>query len=129
MAAKRLTKEELSAKYPDANWRERWLQLSDLQAILSACIIRKGYKISNDINNSIALTAYGKRIQVELQKQQVPVKEARLTCFLFLAHIDVLVDVLATDIEALRAAIGRQIAKGDLLFPFILGRSLYDRAA
>lgn len=126
---KRMSKEELSAKFPDPEWRERWLQLTDISSLFSDCIIRRAYKISDDINNAIVLSAAGKRIALELQKQQVPVKEAKLLCFLFLAHTDVLVDVMATDVAALRGAISKQVLKGDLLYPFIFGRTLYDRAA
>ncbi len=75
------------------------------------------------------LTAYGEKLFESLTRQRVPYPEARLLCFLELMHLDLLVDPLETDRDALVAAIGDQIKSGDLRYPFVYGRLLYDRVA
>ncbi|MBO0898133.1 hypothetical protein [Arthrobacter sunyaminii] len=46
-----------------------------------------------------------------------------------LVHIEPLVDIENIDLKRLSAAISSEIESGALMFPFIFGRSLYDRAA
>ena len=127
--AKRLTKEELAARYPDEDWRQRFVQVSQLTDFLNYCIISDKYKVPDQLNNAVKLDDQGSKLVQELVKQGVPPKEARLMCLLELAHVDPLVDVDEIDIPELQDAISRQVVAGDIRFPFVFGRQLYDRAA
>lgn len=130
MTAKRLTKDELLATYGDDLWRQRFQRVWGIVNFLSSSILAPDYHIPDDMNNAIALTKFGTRIRDELiTKHQVPAKEARMICFLEIGHAELLVDIEGTDIEALERSLEKQIKTKRLLFPFIFGRELYDRAA
>lgn len=149
----RMSKDQLLEKYSDPEWRDRFMRLYDLTEILSECIIRESYTVPDELNNAIALTDYGNRYWQELRRkfptkaQSVPSSPtvkgsaaknadrqltpnvARLMCLLTLTHLDVLIDVMATDIEKIEASIDAQVLSSKIRFPFIFGRELYDRAA
>jgi hypothetical protein len=124
------TKAELLSVYADPTWRSRYLEVSDLRDFLRGCILSKGYTIPDSMNNAIHLSEAGSRIQQTLHtKHSVPVKEARVLCFLHLAHVDPLVDLERTDPEPLRESINEQIIARKILFPHSYGRLLYDKCA
>lgn len=130
MEIQRLSKRELGERYPSDEWRTRFLDAARLGELLTGSILREKYKIPDEIVGSVQLTEFGNKVlQKLITKNDVPAKEARLLCFLRLAHLEPLVDVERTDLDELRRVIDRQIRDRDLLYPFVLGRELYDRAA
>lgn len=62
-------------------------------------------------------------------RKGVPIKEARLICFLECFHLDLLVDPELTKIDALAEAIGMEIKARNILLPFVHGPDLYMRSA
>lgn len=148
-----MSKEQLLATYADMEWRERFLRIYDLTEMLSECIIRESYAVPDEMNNAIVLTEYGNRYWQELRRKfpskgqgaapppvgkgaatkaaerQLTPNVARLMCLLTLTHVDVLIDVMATDVDKIEASIHGQILTGKIRFPFVFGRELYDRAA
>ena len=130
METVRLSKHELAERYSDPDWRRRFLDASRLGELLAGSILREKYKIPDELVGTVQLTEFGNKVLQKLvTKNDVPAKEARLLCFLRLVHREPLVDVDRTDLDELRRIIDRQIRGRDLLFPFVLGRELYDRAA
>ncbi|MCG2799428.1 MAG: hypothetical protein L6367_12950, partial [Cellulomonas sp.] len=122
--------EELKAEYPDAGWRDRFSRVCDLVEILADCFISDNYAISDALNDAILLTPAGLAVREKLAaKHDVPAKEAKLMCALTIGHSELFVDVDKIDICKLVAAIGGELAKGRIRFPYIFGRGLYDRYA
>lgn len=148
----RMSKEQLLAKYADPEWRARFLRIYDLTEMLSECIIREAYTVPDELNNAIVLTDYGSQYFQQLtlkfpakssssssqspkgvvgkgKERHLTPNVARLMCFLTLTHVDVLIDVMATDIEKIESSVHTQILSGRIRFPLVFGRELYDRAA
>jgi hypothetical protein len=127
---KRLSKDRLAELYPDPQWRDRLLEISAYVEMLEECILRRDYKVPDDLNSAILLSEAGKEVQKVLAtKHNVNAKDARVLCLLKFAHIDLLIDVEHFDTAALRKSINRQILAQDLLYPFAFGRELYDKAS
>ncbi|MFJ5098456.1 hypothetical protein [Streptomyces sp. NPDC088557] len=122
------TKEELHANYADPEVRSNILRLVMLSDILGGCLIAKEYKPRTHLNDQIKLTPYGHDMMQSFARKKIPVPEARAICFLELSWLDLLVDPVATDVKSVQAAIGQQIRDRAIVFPFIFGRELYDRA-
>ncbi|MHA7284477.1 hypothetical protein [Arthrobacter sp. TMS2-4] len=130
MAVKPLKRLELAERYADKTWRDRYLDLSDLVSLLRDCIIESNYKVSDELNGAITLSASGRKVRDQLiTKEQVNVKEANVLTLLGLVHIDPLVDVMNLDFDKLELAISNEIKSKALSYPLIYGRDLYDRAA
>ncbi|TCC25400.1 hypothetical protein [Kribbella speibonae] len=124
-----LSKDELAATYPDEEWRAKLLTISNYVDMLHACILRRDYRVPDDLNAAVTLSEAGKRVQLTLAKvHKVNPKDARILCLLEYDHVDLLIDVENMDLEALGRSIERQILDGDIRFPFTFGRELYDRA-
>ena len=124
------TVEQLKKRYPDEEWRGRYVELCDLMDLLSECIIAHDYHIPSELSEAISLTDHGKALMDKLiRKEQVPVPEARLMCALAVGHVELLVDPMLTNIRQLESSIGKQIRAGELVFPFTHGRQMYDRFA
>lgn len=126
----RLSKQDLQSRYPDGAWGERLLHIINLTQFLDECILKRNYKIPDALNEAIILSDFGRRVHHELvTKHDVPAKEARVLCLLAAAYTEPLIDVEQTDISELSDTISKQTQDGSILFPFIFGRELYDRAA
>ncbi|MEU9505415.1 hypothetical protein AB0D32_03925 [Micromonospora sp. NPDC048170] len=126
----RLSAQGLAEKYPDPNFRVALKNLLNLQVLLDGCLIAEKYRVPPELHQPIQLTDDGERAFDTLGRRGViPYPETRLMCLLALWNIDVLVDPIATDINALVKAIGKDIAEQRIRFPYTLGRSLYDKAA
>lgn len=124
------TKEQLSLLHSDSTWRAKFLQLLDVAALLRESIIRKDYKVPDELNTAIHLTESGQEVMRYLiSKQEVPTKEAKLMCFLVAAYENVLIDVDRTNYFVVVDEISKQIKNGEIKHPFVFGRTLYDRAA
>jgi hypothetical protein len=121
---------ELAARYPDEVWRTQYLALVDVVSLLRHCIIPDSFKIPDNLNSAIVLTDYGSRIQTELiTKHKVPTKEARMMCFLEIAHDEPMVDLEKTKLAKIIEEISTLLQKGIIRYPFIYGGHLYRRAA
>lgn len=126
----RLSRSELAKKYPDEQWRQKLLDLLSLVAILRGCVIDNSYRPSEDLNAAIVLSEVGIRVRTQLTtKEKVNAKDANVLALLGLVHTEPLVDIVRINLEQLCRAISAEIASGALRFPFVFGRSLYDRAA
>jgi hypothetical protein len=120
----------LHAKYDDESWRANFFETHHLVQFLSQCILKENYKIPDDAVSLIPLTEFGTEVLNKLvRKNDVNAKVARLLCLLNFAHREPLVDFTKIDTEDVRKFIDRQIRDGEILFPPILGRDLYDRAS
>ncbi|KQW45054.1 hypothetical protein ASC77_19935 [Nocardioides sp. Root1257] len=128
--ALRLTKDELLAAYPDPKWQRSFFEVQRIIDFLSGSILQEKYKVPDDLSRIVHLTEHGNQVLNKLvSKHEVNPKVARLLCLLQLVHREPLVDLQKTDVEELRSWVDQQVRGRDLLFPFIAGRDLYDRAA
>lgn len=123
-----LTKDELRSAYPDEEEQKTIFRLMILSELLSFCLIAREYKPSTNLNNQIKLTSHGQDKVQAFAKKRIPIPEARAICFLEFSWIDLLVDHKATDPQAVQKEIGKQIKDRAIIFPFIFGRELYDKA-
>jgi hypothetical protein len=127
---RRLNKEDLAARYPDREWRERFELIASCIEFFENCILRPDYRIPDDLNNGVVLTSFGASIsQALITREHVPPKEAKVICFLTLGHVELLVDIEKSNVDLIQQSLHRQVLDGDLLFPLVFGRDLYDRAA
>lgn len=123
-----MSKEELAEKYASVEFQQKLFRLTSLSEILGSCLVANNYRPPKEFYDNIKLTAYGEeKLQLFIRKK-IPYQEARLCCFLEFSWIDLLVDVEATDDSQLLKAASEQIKSRAIFFPFIFGRTLYDRA-
>jgi len=121
---------QLAVEYDDPDWQVKYVGFCDLMEILTQCIISADYHISDDINDALILSKAGTELVDRVHRREgIPVKEARLMCALTLGQVDLFVDIEATNVETLASAINKQMQSGDLRFPFVHGRDLYDAFA
>ncbi|WP_157103833.1 hypothetical protein [Nocardia harenae] len=126
----RYTKAELLEKYESSRWRTKFIRTIAISSLLKGCIIGPNYRIPDDLNDAIALSEQGQQaINHLVAKGKVGVKEAKLQCLLKLAYLDVLINIDGLDLDAIVESIGKQILAGELRFPYIFGRFLYDAVA
>jgi len=125
-----ISADQLLEVHTDEQWRLKFVDLSDLIDILRGCIIGDDYSIPDDLNESLVLTEAGNRLKSRLiRKEDVPAKEAHLMCALSIGHDELFLDVEATDLDEVSVSISRQIREGEIRFPFIYWRYLYDAFA
>ncbi|MFE7167203.1 hypothetical protein [Streptomyces sp. NPDC057616] len=123
-----MTKDQLRAAYPDEEEQRNIFRLMILSEILEMCLIARDYKPPTYLNNQIKLTEYGHEKVQAFARRKIPVPEARTICFLEFSWIDLIIDHRATDARLVQDAISKQIKDRAIIYPFIFGRELYDRA-
>ncbi|RSS09990.1 hypothetical protein [Streptomyces sp. WAC08401] len=122
------SKDELLADYPDRAMREKILLLASLSNILTECIIPNNYRVPARLHEPLKLTAYGEEKVQQFIRKRIPYPEARLMCLLSFSWVDLLIDPVETNLTDLREAISDEIKRQEVIFPFIFGRLLYDKA-
>lgn len=120
---------DLLEEYASDDERDRMLRLYELTDFLSECVIRRGYKIPDALNNALKLSPYGTSLVTKASKQGVPPKVARLSCLLEFFYLDLLIDPIATDADEVAEVISDEIRQGHILLPFVFGPALYTKAA
>lgn len=124
----KLSRAEVEATLPDEQ-REKFASLYLLSYILEQSIITADYKPTDELRSAIHPSPYGQWLLQQSKKYDFEVREARLACLLELFHLDILIDIDATDADALSAAITKEIRTGRLTFTMQFGPELYRRAA
>lgn len=118
---------ELLAANEDVAWRRSFVDVVNLMDLLKDSIIADSYAVPSAITTAIALTEAGREMKSKLIRQEdVAGLEAHLMCAITLGHDTLFVDVTATKLDGLIAAISSQIVAGKIRFPFLYGRQLYD---
>ncbi|MBX7551388.1 hypothetical protein ABZX95_28280 [Streptomyces sp. NPDC004232] len=123
-----LSREELLAAHSSDEERQKILRLVTLSDILGYCIIARDYKPPTFLNDQIKLTPYGMEKVTGFARKRIPVPEARAICFLEFSWIDLLVDPMETNIKNVQGAISKLIKDRAIIYPFVYGRELYDKA-
>ncbi|UXY20288.1 hypothetical protein N8I84_17365 [Streptomyces cynarae] len=123
-----MSREELLTAHSSDEERQKILRLVTLSDILGYCIIARDYKPPTFLNDQIKLTPYGMEKVQNFARKRIPIPEARAICFLEFSWVDLLVDPMATDVRNVQKAISKQIKDRSIIFPFIFGRELYDKA-
>lgn len=124
----RLNRAEVEERFTEDQQR-KLAELYHLGQILERSIITADYRPSDDLRNAIGLSPYGNWLLQQSKKFEFEVREGRLSCLLDLYHLDVLVDIEATNLTSLAVAITKEMKSGRLKFPMIFGPDLYMRAA
>lgn len=128
MARTRIGRSEVEATL-DGNARSVLAALFQLGYILDQSIIAADYRPSDELRSAIRPSPYGQWLMQQSKKFGFEVREARLACLLDLWHLEVLVDLDATDLNTLAQAVTKEIREGRLKFASQLGPDLYRRAA
>ena len=93
-------------------------------------IISDAYVVPDELNSLIRLSEAGQSVLDRLtRKDKVNPKDARLMCALTLGHVDLYVDIEATDIDRMSTVLHNEVLQREIQFPYAWGRDLYDAYA
>ncbi|MGN9807304.1 hypothetical protein [Micromonospora sp. L32] len=121
------TADELAEMYPGEDFRESLADLLDVQLILVECKIRRTYRVSKEMHETLHLTETGEQMAQAFRSKGVRYPESRFMCLLNMLSNELLVDPVQTDTQALIEIVSEQIRDTTIRFPFTYGRLLYDR--
>ena len=121
---------ELQQMYPDETFRSKFADLYALRRFFFGAIDAEPYRIPESVTNGIPLTIEGDRVFEHIKQTHTNVtdEDARFAVFLLLAHHDLFVDVLTVNTEPIVAFLSKCIADGNVQYPYLYGRTLYDKA-
>ena len=122
--------DELTEKYSTQEFKDDFTLLYGLKYFLNNCIISKDYDFSAIKSESIVFTEAGEELYKQLlagKFSNIDAKIIRLAVFLEFYNSDLLINVSESDYKLLEKSISDEIIKGNLLFPWIYGRTLYDK--
>ncbi|MGA4965235.1 hypothetical protein [Streptomyces pseudogriseolus] len=121
--------EELQEMYPDTTTRTNILRLAGIGRLLGESIVVPRYKIPTHLHEPLVFTEAGEKWIRDLSSSRsANWGERRLAVFLELYHDELFIDPNRTDIAALRAGLSQEIKNGNIIYPFIWGRELYEKA-
>ncbi|MFI1763210.1 hypothetical protein ACH41H_14345 [Streptomyces sp. NPDC020800] len=126
--ADKLTREQIEQIYSNAETQERILRIDCLAELLGSCIISDAYEVPARLTAAIKLTSAGAGLVSRVQSNANPRNECTLSVFLQVYWNELLVDPDETILESIERSISDEIKKERILFPYIYGRELYDKA-
>ena len=100
--------------------------------MLNGCIIDKRYRLPDDWIHPIRFTELGQKIIfgcLKANARRLKPNDVHFSVFLTFGCSDGMFVDLATDIDALRSQLSKEILAGRIKYPYILGRELHDTAA
>lgn len=115
----------------NADDRARLADLVGIIDLLSHCILDKNYHLSDAMVSPLQFTELGERTieQCMNHYRRLRPNDAKMAVFLSVGCTGGLLLDIATDIDALRQQVSREILQGRIRFPYIFGRELHDKAA
>ena len=122
--------EEIISKYTDKEFISTFINLYGLKYFLNNCIIDKNYDFSNLNCNSIVLSESGLQLLEELKQGKYSTCDEnilKLGIFLKFYTVELLIDVKNFDYKSFAKSVNDEIIKKHILFPWIYGRTLYDK--
>jgi hypothetical protein len=125
------SEEELRAALADPELLHRYNELLEIKTLLSGCIIDRNYVIPDSLVNPIRLTDFGEHVlkAASENRRRVRPNEMRMAIFLSYGCAGGIFVNPATDLGGMRKALSAEIVKGKILYPWIFGRDLHDRAS
>ncbi|MBE9500697.1 hypothetical protein IHE61_30755 [Streptomyces sp. GKU 257-1] len=126
--ADKMTRAQIESLYSSMETRERILRIDCLAELLGSCIISDAYEVPPRLATAIKLSSSGSGLVSRVQSNANPRNECALSAFLQVFWNELLVDPEGTNLESIEKAISDEIKKERILFPYIYGRELYDKA-
>ncbi|MEV7403970.1 hypothetical protein AB0N93_26695 [Streptomyces sp. NPDC091267] len=124
----KLTREIIQETYSSSETQERILRMDVMSELLGSCIISESYEVPPRLAAAIKLSPVGAGLIARVQSNANPRNECTLSAFLQVYWNELLVDPDETNIEVIEKVISDEIKKERILFPYIYGRELYDKA-
>ena len=124
------TKKELLAKYNSKVFQDKFVDLFSLSILFRKAILKEDYEISNKFEEYIVLNKCGKELKEKLRYEKFKMLDdntIHFSIFLMFYNEELLIDVEKTNTEQIKKILNDQIISGDVLFPWIYGRLLYDK--
>ena len=126
-----MTGKQLFEKYKDEpSFLIQFEDLFCLKHFFSRCIIKEDYSVSEKFNEAIILSSKGQELFKQLKEgklKETSDSKIKLAIFLEFYHDELLVDIDKTKSEILTQILHEQILSGQIIFPWIYGRLLYDK--
>ncbi|MDD3877204.1 MAG: hypothetical protein PHT69_11320 [Bacteroidales bacterium] len=122
--------EELIEKFSTPEFKKNFTLFYGIKYFLNNCIISKDYDFTAISSESIVLTEAGDKLFGQLfegKYSNVDPKIIKLAVFLEFYNYELLVNVTESNYELLSKSVSEEIIKGNILFPWIYGRTLYDK--
>jgi len=101
-----------------------------LSILFRKAILKEDYEISNKFEEYIVLNKCGKELKEKLRYEKFKMLDdntIHFSIFLMFYNEELLIDVEKTNTEQIKKILNDQIISGDVLFPWIYGRLLYDK--
>ncbi len=115
--------------YPDTTTRTNILRLAGIARLMARSIVVPRYRIPTHLHEPLVFTDEGQKMVRELSSSRsTNWGEQRIAVFLEIHHSVLFVDPDRTDISGLRQGLSKEIEDGNIMYPFIWGRELYDKA-
>lgn len=126
-----MTGKQLFEKYKgEKSFLIQFEDLFCLKLFFSRCIIKEDYSVSEKFNDAIILSSKGQDLFKQLKEgkfKETSDSKINLAIFLEFYHDELLVDIEKTKSEILTQILHEQIISGQIIFPWIYGRLLYDK--
>jgi hypothetical protein len=106
------------------------IEIYCLKLLLGGCIIPDSYEASAEVDEALKFTEQGEILKSRIMNEIEGITAAETALHLLLAFDSssgFLVDVVNTNVTALKAAISQQLLHQDIFFAWVFGRELVDQ--
>ncbi|MGG2057217.1 hypothetical protein ABFY48_23155 [Lysinibacillus pakistanensis] len=112
----------------ETEYQNKLSELLIIRDFFTKSFISPDYSSSQIIGEAIELTSLGEEIALSyLNNEDYTMSEYKLNILDAFYFNDYLIDIEKTDIQSLRDALSNDVIKGNIKFPWIFERTLYDK--
>jgi hypothetical protein len=127
----KLLKEEIFEQYQsNPEFINKFSALFSIKILLQQCIIDEKYELNPDLNELIILSKTGQKLYDTIIKKKISIdkpQNIKLVIFIEFYHQDLFVDIEKTDLSSIEKIIDKEIKSKKIKYPWIYGRTLYDK--
>lgn len=120
---------ELGREHTDSTFRQRFARAFALSFFFRRAILPPSYEPSRGFAAAVSLSDAGRGILTLLRDASTSLSEHEIAfaMFLDLYHIDLHVDLGATDLDTVEAILHEELKATSIRYPWVYDRLLYDR--
>jgi hypothetical protein len=120
---------ELDIENTDIVFRKKFADLFSLRTFLLDCIVDPGYSLPIELSEFIFLSSSGEKYLSMLKEvaDKYSTSQIKIALFLIFYHHELTIDLDKTNFTKIFNVIHKEVFDGNLKFPWVYDRILYDR--
>ncbi len=126
----KLTKKDIQKLHPEKEFQRSYIKLFSIRTFYRNAIIKENYTIPTQIGDFIILSSSGQNLFDKLKADRfrdIEDYKIKYSILLEFYHDELFIDIAKSNSDELLKLLSSQILNGEITYPWIYGKLLYDK--